>query len=56
MHHDTKFNWTPNHQAAFVSLKEAFIQACIHHYPDPSKWYTVYIDASNDACCAQLSQ
>ena len=25
-------------------------------YPDPSKWYIVYMDASDDACGAQLSQ
>ena len=26
------------------------------HYPDPNKKYTVYTDASDDACRAHLSQ
>ena len=27
----------------------------IFYYPDPSKWYIVNMDASDDACGAQLS-
>ena len=56
MHHDAKFYWTLTHQAVFVTLKWALIQSPILHYPDPSKWYIVYMDASDDACGAQLSQ
>ena len=37
MHHDAKFDWTLTHQAAFVTLKGALIQAPILHNPDPSK-------------------
>ena len=44
------------HHTAFLTLKEAIIQAPILHYPDPSKRYIVYTDASDDACRAQLSQ
>ena len=51
-----KFDWTPLHHTAFLSLKEAIIQVQILHYPDPNKKYIVYTDASNDACGAQLSQ
>ena len=51
-----KFEWTPEHQAAFVHLKDAIVQAPILHYPNPNKTYIVYIDASDDACGAQLSQ
>ena len=51
-----KFNWTPEHQAAFVHLKDAIVQAPILHYPNPNKTYIVYTDASDDACGAQLSQ
>ena len=51
-----KFDWTPEHQEAFIHLKEAIVQAPILHYPNPNKTYIVYIDASNDACGAQLSQ
>ena len=28
----------------------------IEHYPNPSKKYTVYTDASDDACGAQVTQ
>ena len=51
-----KFEWTPEHQAAFVHLKDAIVQAPILHYPNPNKTYIVYTDASDDACGAQLSQ
>ena len=46
-----KFNWTPEHQEAFIHLKEAIVQA-----PNPNQTYIVYTDASDDACRAQLSQ
>ena len=51
-----KFNWMPEHQVAFIHLKEAIVQVPILHYPDPNKTYIVYTDASDDACRAQLSQ
>ena len=51
-----KFDWTPSHHKAFLTLKEAIIQAPILHYPDPNRKYIVYTDASDNACGAQLSQ
>ena len=51
-----KFDWTPEHQEAFIHLKEAIVQAPILHYPNPNKTYIVYTDASDDAFGAQLSQ
>ena len=51
-----KFKWTPEHQAAFVHLKAAIVQAPISYYPNPNKTYIVYTDISDDACGAQLSQ
>ena len=51
-----KFDWTLKHHTIFLHLKEAIVQAPILHYPNPSKKYIVYTDASNDACRAQLSQ
>ena len=51
-----KFEWTPDHQTAFIHLKNAIVQAPILHYPNPNKTYIVYTDASDDACGAQLSQ
>ena len=32
-----KFKWTPEHQTAFVHLKNAIVQAPILHYPTPTK-------------------
>ena len=54
--HDAKFVWTPGHYAAFNTLKSTLIEAPIVHYPDPSKHYIVYKNASDGACGAQLSQ
>ena len=51
-----KFDWTSEHQEAFIHLKEAIVQAPILHYPNPNKTYIVYTDASDDACGVQLSQ
>ena len=39
-----------------MKLKDSIIQAPILHYPNPSKRYIVYTDASDDACRAQLTQ
>ena len=51
-----KFDWTPEHQEAFIHLKEAIVQTPILHYPNPNKTYIIYTDASDDTCGAQLSQ
>ena len=51
-----KFEWTLEHHTAFLHLKEAIVQVPILHYPNPDKRYIVYMDASDDACRAQLSQ
>ena len=51
-----KFDWTPEHHTTFLHLKEAIVQVPILHYPNLNKKYTVYTDASDDACGAQLSQ
>ena len=50
-----KFEWTPIHHTAFLTLKESVTEAPILCYPDPAKWY-IYTDASDDACGAQQSQ
>ena len=47
---DVKFEWKDIHQDAFMKLKEAIIQAPILRYPDTTKPYIVYTDASDDAC------
>ena len=51
-----KFEWNPGHQEAFMKLKDSIIQAPILHYPNPSKKYIIYTDASDNACRAQLTQ
>ena len=51
-----KFDWTPTHHTAFLQLKEAIVQAPILHYPNPTKKYIVYTDASDDTCGPQPSQ
>ena len=51
-----KFEWTPAHNEAFLKYKGSIIQALILWYPNPSKRYIVYTDASDDACRAQLTQ
>ena len=51
-----KLDWTPEHQEAFIHLKEAIVQAYILHFPNPNKTYIIYTDSSDDACRAQLSQ
>ena len=53
---DVKFEWKETHHCAFMKLKDAIIQAPILRYPDTTKPYIVYTDASDDACRAQLSQ
>ena len=32
-----KFDWTPTHHDAFLTLKDSIIQAPILWYPDPNK-------------------
>ena len=39
-----------------MKLKDSIIQAPILHYPNTSKRYIVYTDASDDACGSQLRQ
>ena len=51
-----KFEWTPEHQEAFMKLTDSTIQAPNLHYPKLSKRYIVYTDNSDDACRAQLTQ
>ena len=51
-----KFKWTPEHQEAFMKLKDSIIQAPILCYPSPNKKYVIYTDTSDNTCRAQLSQ
>ena len=51
-----KFKWTPEHQVAFMKLKDSVTQVPILCYPNPSKKYIIYTVTSDDACRAQLTQ
>ena len=53
---DVKFEWKETHRCAFMKLKDAIIQAPILRYLDTVKPYIVYMDTSNNACRAQLSE
>ena len=55
-HQQVKFDWIPTHHEAFLHLKESITQAPLLCYPDHNKRYTVYTNASDDTCGAQLSQ
>ena len=44
-HQQAKFEWTPTHHNAFLTLKESVIQAPILHYPNPKKCYIFNTDA-----------
>ena len=53
---DVKFKWKETHHCAFMTLKDAIIQAPILRYLNTTKPYIVYTDTSDDVCGAQLSQ
>ena len=53
---DLKFEWKETHRCAFMELKDAIIKAPILRYPDTTKPYIMYTDASDDACGSQLSR
>ena len=54
--HDAKFAWTSSNLKGFNTLKSTLLEATLLDYPDPTKCYTVYIEASDDACGVQLLQ
>ena len=51
-----KFEWTDECQIGFNYLKTCFTEAPILKYPDPSKRYVVYTDASDQAAAVVLTQ
>jgi hypothetical protein len=53
---DKPFSWNPKAQAAFDTLKMAFTFAPILIHPDPTKPFTMEMDASDFAFGAILSQ
>ena len=50
---DVKLEWKETHHCAFMKLKDAIIQAPILRYPDTTKPYIMYTDASDDTCGAE---
>ena len=53
---DEVFDWSGACQGAFKMLKEALLKEPILKYPDPSKPYVLYTDASKYAWAAVLTQ
>lgn len=53
---DQKFHWTPKQQEAFETLKKHLISAPILAYPDFSREFKLYTDASSFGLGAILSQ
>ena len=51
-----KFKWTEECQTGFEYLKACLTEAPILKYPNPSKWYVVFTDASDQAAAAVLTQ
>ena len=51
-----KFEWTDECQIGFDYLKTCLPEALILKYPDPSKRYVVFTDASDQAAAAVLTQ
>ena len=56
LHNDVVFNWTPQCQSSFESLKSALTCYPIVRVPDFTKQFIVYADASTHALGAILSQ
>ena len=50
------FDWLPQHEDAFVSIKELITQAPILHYFDVSKEFTIECDSSDVNLGAALTQ
>ena len=51
-----KFEWTEECQTGFEYLKMCLTEVLILKYPDPSKRYVVFTDASDQAATAILTQ
>ena len=51
-----KFEWTEECQTGFENLKMCLTEALILKYPYPSKRYVVFMDASDQAATAILTQ
>ena len=53
---DVKFNWTEKCQKTFQLLKDMLLKEPVLKYPDPSKPYTLFTDASKYAWACVLTQ
>ena len=56
MREDTPFAWTKQCHLAFNMLKDKLCEARILHYPDSSKPYMLFIDASKHGWASVLTQ
>ena len=53
---DVKFEWSKDCQIQFEYLKHSFTEDPILKYPDPSKRYVLFTDASDQPAGAVLTQ
>ena len=53
---NVKFEWSPDCQTGFEYLKNSLTKDKILKYPDPSKRYVIFADASYQAAAAALTQ
>ena len=53
---ETKFEWTENCQVGFEYLRTCLMTDPILKYPDPSKRYVIFTDASDQAAAGVLCQ
>ena len=53
---EVKFKWTDECQQGFEYLKTCLTEALILKYPEPSKRYVRFTDASDQAAAAVLTQ
>ena len=56
MRKDTPFAWMKQCHLAFNMLKDKLCEAPILHYPDSSKTYTLFTDASKHGWAGVLTQ
>lgn len=55
-HKDSKWQWTTEHQEAFLNLKETIVNAPVLKYYYPDEELTVQCDASDTGLGAALMQ
>ena len=53
---EAKWDWTPTHQSAFDKMKQIISSKVLLTYPDFSKTFEIYTDASHSQLGAVITQ